>query len=198
MTVFWIFLLHCELSLQHVFFFQSFQLSVFPLHCSNSLLDFLFPLLCLFLGNDSGNCHPHCLSASRGNGCLGLCSAWSPSPYLPAVAVPPLSPVLSLHLHLLIVQGCPVELIAFRVPRPDALPFEYLDDVRWGGAIIFSGHCFQGDLSSCAQSLPVECGCRQVQKDSRGGTLTNQHLRTDGQLLSVCFGSNTDRLWTWE
>ncbi|KAI4587503.1 hypothetical protein MJG53_005290 [Ovis ammon polii x Ovis aries] len=27
-------------------------------------------------------------------------------------------------------NGCPVELIAFRVPTPDALPFEYLDDVR--------------------------------------------------------------------
>lgn len=94
------------------------------------------------------NCHSQRLSISRGNGCLGLCSAWSPSAYLPAAAVPPLSPVLSFHLHLVIVQGCFVDLIAFPVPTPDALPSEYLDDVRWGGGYnlqwaLFPGGSFQ-------------------------------------------------------
>ena len=75
-----------------------------------------------------------------------LCLESSPVPT--SAAGPPLSLALSSHLHSLMVQECSGELIAFPGPTPDALPSEFLDDVRWGGGYnlqraLFPGGSFQ-------------------------------------------------------
>ena len=196
MTVLWIFSLALWVKSPTHVFSQSFQLSVYTLHCSIFLLDFLFPPLYVFFGSDPANCHPQCLSTSRGNGCLGLCSAWSPPPYLAAAAGPPLSPVLSFHLHPLMGQGCSVELIAFPVPTPDALPSEFLDEVRWGGGCNLQRALFPGGSFQLHRVFPVEWAADRCRKTAERAPSPINTRGTDRQLLSFCFGSNTDGLWT--